>query len=70
MSIIDEMEKNPTIAKGYIADWKTLQEEDAWKKGRGDYDSAQGLKTYNSLTKAQKESLTAEQLAKLIGITE
>ena len=66
--IIDEMEKNPTIAKRYIADWKTAQEETAWEKGRGGYDSAQGLKTYNSLTKAQKENLTGEQLAKLIGI--
>jgi len=66
--IINEMEKNPTIAKGYIAGWKTLQEEDAWKKGRGDYDSVQGLKKLQALTEDQQKALTSQQIAKILGI--
>jgi len=67
-AIIDLMEKTPAIAKGYIADWKTAQEQAAFDKGRGVYDEAQGLKTFTSLTKEQKENLSADQLAKLLGI--
>ena len=67
-SIVDLMEKTPAIAKRYIAEWKTAQEKKAFDKGRGVYDEAQGLKTFTSLTKEQKENLSADQLAKLLGI--
>ena len=66
--IIDAMEANPTVAKSYVAEWKTMQEQTAWQNGKGQLDAAQGLKTFTALTKEQKENLSADQLAKLLGI--
>jgi hypothetical protein len=66
--IIEAMEANPAVAKSYVAEWKTMQEQTAWQNGKGQLDAAQGLKTFTALTKEQKENLSADQLAKLLGI--
>ena len=33
-TIIDAMEQNPDIARGYLAEWQTAQQEVAWEQGR------------------------------------
>jgi hypothetical protein len=54
-AVIDEMEKNPKIAKKYIAEWKMLQEKAAYEKGRGVYDENKYRKDLSRFKKGSLE---------------
>ena len=63
--IVDAMEANPVIAKKYLAEWKTLQQQSAWQKG-ADHKAAQDEERLNTSLKQQQQQrqytlTTAEQ---------
>lgn len=67
--IIDEMENTPAIAKKYLAEWKTLQEEEAWNRGRGNYEEAEyqkGLSRFKKGSLEQRNFIWAHDANKAI----
>ena len=66
-AVIDEMEKNPKIAKKYIAEWKMLQEKAAWEKGRGVYSEdryREGLSKFKKGSLEQRVFIWEHETAK------
>tara|TARA_R110002096_G_scaffold413059_2_gene613723 strand:+ start:7038 stop:8201 length:1164 start_codon:yes stop_codon:yes gene_type:complete len=66
--IIDEMENTPAIAKRYLAEWKTAQEEAAFDKGRGGYDDAgyqKGLSRFKKGSLEQRQYIWDHKTAKV-----
>lgn len=71
--ILDEMEKNPDVAKGYIADWMTKIQKQNWQAGRDHQDNIDREATQKAiaasnatLTAAQKDAKSLEKKRKEI----
>jgi hypothetical protein len=43
--IIDAMEQDPGVARGYLAEWQTAQQEVAWEQGRAEHQTKTTSKT-------------------------